>query len=59
MIFRAPQIIYICLMVFSLAIDIERHGKPKTGNHNAWAGLLGAALGSTLLWWGGFFGVTP
>lgn len=51
-----PQIIWFVLIGLSLGADIARHGKPKTGAHNANHSAIALALGAGLLWWGGFFG---
>lgn len=52
---RAPHIIYIVLLTFSLTVDCIKHGQPKTGEYNAVISLFGAALSIALLWWGGFW----
>lgn len=53
---HAPQIIFVCLVVYGLAVEIERHGKPKTGNNNAWVVVIAIVIQMSLLYWGGFFG---
>lgn len=53
---HAPQIIFICIAVYGLAVEIERHGKPKTQKHNAWENLVAIVISFSLLYWGGFFG---
>ena len=50
-------IVLIVLMAISAGINIEQHGKPKTGNHSIWIWLVSVALEIGLLYWGGFFGV--
>jgi LPXTG-motif cell wall-anchored protein len=52
---HTPQIIMIILIVLGVGVDLERHGKPKTGEHNIGWSLFGAAVTVALLWWGGFF----
>ena len=50
-----PQLAYLALIVFSLGITLEQHGKPKTGNENIWVSLTACALTLWLLYMGGFF----
>jgi hypothetical protein len=50
-----PQIILIALLFMGLGIEMNRHGQPRTGKHDAWATLLGMTIEFTLLYWGGFF----
>lgn len=50
-----PQLLFIALYSIGLGISFAEHGKPKTGNHNAWASLIAAAIVVTLLYLGGFF----
>ena len=50
-----PQFTYLVLVLLSLGIELERHGKPKTGRHSFPTHLVGVAIGITLLWFGGFF----
>jgi LPXTG-motif cell wall-anchored protein len=45
----------IVLAAMSLGIDLQNHGKPKTGNNNFVISLIGTAITIALLWWGGFF----
>lgn len=50
-----PQLTYLALIIFSLGITTQQHGKPKTGNENVWVSLMGAAISVFLLYMGGFF----
>ena len=50
-----PQIIMICLWTLALGIDLETHGKPKTGNDNAMTTILGIIINATILYYGGFW----
>ena len=50
-----PQFTYVALLVFSLGITLEQHGKPKTGKENFWTSLAACALAIWLLYEGGFF----
>ena len=51
---RAPQIVMIVLLSFSVARGILEHGE-SDGKVNFWVSLLGAAITAALLWWGGFW----
>jgi len=50
-----PQLIYLGLVAIGLGVQLEQHGKPKTGNHNVLLALLGAAVGLSIQYWGGFY----
>jgi hypothetical protein len=50
-----PQLAYLALIVFSLGITLEQHGKPKKGNESIWVSLTACALTLWLLYMGGFF----
>jgi LPXTG-motif cell wall-anchored protein len=50
-----PQILYLGLTLVGLGLIIEKHGKPKTGNENAWVSVITVILVLGLLFWGGFF----
>lgn len=50
-----PQLTYLALIVFSLGISLEQHGKPKTGNESFWISLTASATSLFLLYQGGFF----
>ncbi len=52
-----PQLTYVALIVFSLGITLEQHGKPKTGNESIWVSLIASALALWLLYEGGFFNI--
>jgi hypothetical protein len=46
---------YIGLCLLGLGVELQRHGQPKTGNHNVIVSLAAAAIVWTLLYLGGFF----
>ena len=50
-----PQITFVTLMVLSLGMALESHGKPKTGNESFWISLMSAVVTLWLLMKGGFF----
>ena len=50
-----PQLTYLALIIFSLGITLEQHGKPKKGNESIWVSLTACALTLWLLYEGGFF----
>ena len=52
---KAPQIVMLCFLVLNLWISLTDHGKPK-GRYSFWASLVGVAVYTGLLIWGGFFG---
>lgn len=52
---KAPQIIYIIIVIIGLMIASYNHGKPKTGKYNLWDNIIAIALHIGLLYWGGFF----
>jgi len=56
MTFNTPQIIYLVLFFVGLGVELEKHGSPKTGTHNAWVSIIAGATILGLLYWGGFFG---
>lgn len=56
MVLKAPQIIYLVIVLIALLLDANLHGKPKTGYHNFFTSAIGIVLGLGLLYWGGFFG---
>ena len=49
------QIVYICLMVFSVGATMAKHGEPKEGNHNVIVTLIAAAIEIAIVAAGGFF----
>lgn len=51
-----PQWIWVCLQLLMICIVAEEHGKPRTGNYDVRWTLVSVAVGTALLWWGGFFG---
>jgi hypothetical protein len=51
-----PQIIYICLMSYSILNELSRHGETKKpSKYNFFTTLISAAILITLLIYGGFF----
>ncbi len=54
MIIHWPQLCWITLMIASLVIALENHGKPK-GNWSFPYTLIAVAVEAVLLWFGGFF----
>lgn len=54
----APQIIVLVLVGMNIAINIVKHGEPRSliHYHLGWA-VLGETISLSLLWWGGFFEV--
>jgi hypothetical protein len=53
----APQIIYLSVLLISLLISANQHGKPKEGNYNFWTNLLAYTIGFIIVAAGGFFDV--
>lgn len=56
-----PALIYLAMTFVGIGVVLAQHGKPKTGNHNAWLLIAANVPAWALLWWGGFFstGCTP
>jgi hypothetical protein len=54
--FGWPQIIWCVMVLYGLANELSKNGKPRTGNHDAGVALIATCLLALLLWWGGFFG---
>lgn len=52
---KAPQVVIIVLLSLSVAVDLLKHGEPKTGKYSFGTGLLAAAIWVAVLYWGGFF----
>ncbi len=50
-----PQVTWIVLATFGVAVSSVKHGQPK-GNWNFWDSIISAGLYSGLLYAGGFFG---
>jgi LPXTG-motif cell wall-anchored protein len=50
-----PQLILIVLWSLNLGLMINDHGKPKTGNQNAWVTVVAIIVTGTILYFGGFF----
>ena len=51
---HAPQMIFLFLIVFDMCASIVKHGE-YAEKHNAYLGVVGAAIQIALLYWGGFF----
>lgn len=51
---KLPAIIYIIISAINLLAAANLHGQPRS-NYNFWTLLLGTAIGTGLLFWGGFF----
>lgn len=50
-----PQVTFIALMALSVGVTLALHGKPRTGNHNVVAALIGAGITTGIVYAGGFF----
>lgn len=50
-----PIILLIILNVFSIGVDAERHGEPRTGKYNVLTTIISAIILQTILWWGGWY----
>lgn len=50
----APQIVMICLFVFSVTAALCRHGQPRDPS-NAWFTIIDVGVLVAVLQWGGFF----
>ncbi len=50
-----PQIVMILVYSLNLLIAANRHGKARTGKENFWTSLIGIVIGSTILYYGGFW----
>jgi hypothetical protein len=50
-----PQLIWIALALVNLILIGYKHGKEKTGKHNAYVDLITMFLSIWLLFAGGFF----
>ena len=47
---------HICVLyIISLGMYAIKHGEPREGNYNFWAGLVATGINVALLKWGGFF----
>lgn len=51
-----PQIIMICLYMLVIGENLAKDGEPRDSNYSFFGSLLGTAIVTGLLWWGGFFG---
>lgn len=52
---KIPEIIYLLLSLAGLLLEANRHGKPKTGNHDLRSSLFATFLMLALLYWAGLF----
>lgn len=50
-----PEVTVIVLYTLVMGMTLAMHGKPRTGNYNFGASLLGVGLLFALLYAGGFF----
>lgn len=50
-----PEGIWFAIVAINLLVALANDGKPKEGNVNLAASMLGAACAFGLLYWGGFF----
>ena len=49
-----PIIVFVVLMAMSFTLNTIKHGEPR-GNYHMGLSILGIAIWTALLWWGGFF----
>lgn len=56
MIFEAPQIIFLVLVILGLGVHLAKHGEHHTETYNFWTKLFFLAIELLILKWGGFFG---
>lgn len=56
MILHWPQITVIVMFAMGFAINLERHGKPKTDNYSVGISIVSIFINIVLLYCGGFFG---
>lgn len=54
-----PAIIYLAICLIGLLISANGHGRPKEGVESFWHTAIGCSITISLLYWGGFFEVTP
>lgn len=52
---NAAQITLLVLVLISLLIQANKHGKPKKGNDNFWMFLVSVSIGQAILYWGGWY----
>jgi hypothetical protein len=52
-----PQLLLVVLCLLSMGITIEKHGKPREGNENAWFSFISLIIQFVILWWGGFWDI--
>jgi len=50
-----PQIIYICLLIFTLTVHLIKHDEPREGNYNFWHMVIAGSITVTILYYGGFW----
>lgn len=51
---HAPQIVWLLLLFTAIGISLAKHGEPQE-NYSFPQKVIGAALGASILYWGGFF----
>jgi len=52
---NAWGMVIIAMMLFSLGIEAEAHGRPKTGTRNFWIALVGALINAFIFYKAGLF----
>ena len=51
-----PQLIYVCLAVAGITLNISKNGETKNATkYNGWASIIVNSIMFALLYWGGFF----
>lgn len=55
MVLHWPQLVWITLACISVGTEIAKHGRPRTGTHNAVSLAIAFCLMYGLLYAGGFF----
>jgi hypothetical protein len=50
-----PEGIYLAFAALNLLAAAHIHGRPRTGEHNFPATLVGTSIVFGMLYWGGFF----
>lgn len=43
-------IVMVAIYLLKLGIELGKHGQEKTGEYNFWTGLIGTAIGITLVY---------
>ena len=45
----------LVIHTLGIGVDLGKHGKPKTGEYNAWLSLIAVAIFYTMAYFGGLF----